>query len=165
MPTEISRVPYIKAHRVGIFTFPTANLWTDVIFDVVSETNKGGLISLAAGIFTYHGDNDVLIGTGCLRPRRTGGATAGQSIAARVMVKQPGGEFIEARCMQNAMLRNWPANDVTILPLLGTVAVQPGTQFKVQARVSVVDIQLEGWPEFDSPVAASIAFTASGSFV
>jgi hypothetical protein len=165
MPSSVSKVPYIKVHRAAIVTFALADTWYDIPFDVISETSYGGQIAYVSPVFTYNGPEDVLVGAGCLRPRRDSGATNNQSIAARAMVKHPGGEWTEARCLQNAILRNWPANEVLVLPMAGSVSVLTGTQIKLQARVSGTGIQLEGWPTFDSPVAASFLFMASGSFV
>jgi hypothetical protein len=164
-----------KSHRVATFTFSSANVWTDIPFDLrIDDESTLQYINWYdadgpgedTSIIVISGLNDVFTCGGCVRPLWTGTAGTRVIVATRIVISDNAGvTWREARCLQAVNERDAQSNEVGTNHYLGTVR-SPGTGetwLKLQARVANTAMQFAGWPTFDNPVAASININSVGA--
>lgn len=147
-----------KFHRIDSINTSTINSWVNVKLDtLIAEESTSG--------FTFNADSTGIITDftgivrvqGCLHFDWNGAAGTQVSIYARVTVNG-----VESRCLQANLTRSNSSGDYMTLPFAGTLDCEPTNVVRLQYRVSNTDMDLQGDPVFDNPIAASINFEQIG---
>lgn len=156
--------PYAKFHRVESNVFASAEVWTDIGWDLAPATeNSFGITTNAGGVeivFSFDGQVNI---DGCVRPQWLGADNDPAWIASRVVwTTNAWANTNEARCLQSYESRLRQQGEMDTTAYKGSLHVSPSTQIKLQAQVSSTDLILQGQSVFDNPVAASINIYSDG---
>jgi len=162
-----------KSQRVEAVTLESADTWTDIVWDLklpdeclpgVAYYDEGGVYENAS-ILVVNGFEGLLHCDASIHLSWGGSADSVVGTAIRLIYSaDDGSAWTEARGLSSVSVRSRCVNDVETLTLSGALAVQQGTWLKLQVRATDTDMTLEGWPDFDCPVAATITLTSVADY-
>ena len=158
LSVEMVPTAALKAHRISPLTFVTPDVWVPVEFEAVPAGEQLDGVALDVDNITIvSAVDDLFWVSGCVRPLWAGGANTVAVVASRIVNSQDGGTtWVENRCLQAIQSRERQEGEVGTFHYMGTVDCQPGTLFRLEVRVSDVNMSLTGSDVFDNPVSVSI---------
>jgi hypothetical protein len=166
---ELQRVTTeaITAHKTGTYTFAAINTWEDLDFDLIETDKTTDKIDVDTDdiTFVYNGPDDLLMIGGTVRTSWGGAPGTDVTAYLRVMVKQPGGAFTEDRTCQASEMTSQAGSGLGTFRFGGAVPVTDGTEFKLQARVTDLDLTFSAPGVFDNDVSITLEAHTIGAHI
>jgi hypothetical protein len=143
-------------HTVATVTAAATDTWYNLTYDLAIDNETTGdwfeLTDSNTSVTINDFDGIIRI-QGCIHPYNDDASKQEATIYARILVNG-----YEARCLQRASSKDFKANGMDTIDIVGTVDVKDGDVITYQWRTTNTDLQLKGGTVFDNPVSASLNF-------